>query len=346
MFWGLAGCATLFNPQPQKVYISAQDDGRTVPVIAEIDGREHYTVRLPMDVPLTPASRGDTTVTINDPCYDAVKQVLEEHTNAISLLNFANYFVGALIDYNSGAMWMFENPVVIPVRRRSPAPCASESANSAKPARVLSLPPPRVRHHRLHGGFASASGYGNGKDFARGSSAGGFAAGYEYMLSDTLGVQLRSSGMGNYTGGDYTQGHMQTSLSTQTLTLRHYFPRIRGMYVGVGLGNNTVSTAYSRAYPKSNPAWFEPPYTYNDATVSSSQSYLAIDVGWRTHGAVFIGVDVQLAAPALTLARDRNPQQAHDADTITDLQDRKKVVDINESLLKASQFNFYLGLAF
>ncbi|MDH4274844.1 MAG: hypothetical protein OEW08_07395 [Gammaproteobacteria bacterium] len=333
---GMSGCATLFNSQPQWVHIAATDQGRVVNVSADIYGRDRYTINLPSNVPLTPLPNMRTQVTVNDRCYETVTASIHETFNPVTLFNIFNYFSGALVDYGSGAMWTFENPVTIPLRRKIGTDCAFESLVAGDSVTTLPMPARRLRHHHLNLGFAG--GYGRG-----GGSGGGTAIAYEYRYSDALSMVARFGSFSTYTdlygysGVPSNSGWIDATAVNMSLALHHYLSRMAGAYVGVSMNNRAISSEYRR---------FNTFAATEAVRINEMRTFAAIDLGWRTQGAAYFGAEVQLMSPSLVMDRQTDVSSDKDWGAITVPQHQERARSIHDKLVQASQINVYVGVAF
>ena len=112
----LSSCATMFTGTTKRINMMTSNNDEVKVDVTSIDGTQ--TVTIPS---LVSVSKGNIPITITvkeDECHKKSTYVSENHLNMIFLGNAFNYFVGTTTDVPNGAMWTYDDNVVVPVYRK------------------------------------------------------------------------------------------------------------------------------------------------------------------------------------------------------------------------------------
>ncbi|MEH6346564.1 MAG: hypothetical protein V7785_15840 [Bermanella sp.] len=112
---GVSGCSTMFNESEQNVRLNSYGN-HNVPV-SVLTPSGTYKDITPTIINIQPgAHSSDYIVQVDEPCYGVTKVVVKKELTASYWLNSLN-LVGFFIDYATGAMWNYEEKVVVPIHR-------------------------------------------------------------------------------------------------------------------------------------------------------------------------------------------------------------------------------------
>ncbi len=112
----LSSCATMFTGTTKRINVMTSNNDIVKADISSKNGTQ--TVTIPG---LISVSKGNVPILITvkeDDCHRSSTYVAENHLNMIFLGNAFNYFTGTTTDIPNGAMWTYDDNVVVPVYRK------------------------------------------------------------------------------------------------------------------------------------------------------------------------------------------------------------------------------------
>lgn len=112
----LSSCATMFNGTTKNINIMTSNGDKVKADITSKSGMQ--TVTLPSIVSV---AKGNTPITISikeDKCHRQTVYMAENHLDMFFLGNVFNYFTGSSTDIPNGAMWTYDDNIVVPVYRK------------------------------------------------------------------------------------------------------------------------------------------------------------------------------------------------------------------------------------
>ena len=110
----LAGCSTMFNEPEQQVILDGYGN-HNVPV-SILTSAGTYKDVTPAVLKIQPGMRSsDYIIQVDEPCYGVSSVVVKKELAASYWLNSLN-IVGFFIDFATGAMWNYEEKVMIPLQ--------------------------------------------------------------------------------------------------------------------------------------------------------------------------------------------------------------------------------------
>jgi hypothetical protein len=112
----LSSCATMFSGTTKNVNVMTSNGDNVQADIMSKNGMQ--TVTLPSVIAV---DKGNTPITISvkeDSCHRRSTYVAENHVDMFFFANVFNYFTGTTTDIPNGAMWTYDDNVVVPVYRK------------------------------------------------------------------------------------------------------------------------------------------------------------------------------------------------------------------------------------
>ncbi len=112
----LSSCATMFNGTTKNINIMTSNGDKVKADVTSKSGVQ--TVTLPSIVSV---AKGNTPITISikeDKCHNQTVYMAENHLDMFFLGNAFNYFTGTSTDIPNGAMWTYDDNIVVPVYRK------------------------------------------------------------------------------------------------------------------------------------------------------------------------------------------------------------------------------------
>jgi len=110
----ISGCSTMFNDSEQNVRLNSYGN-HNVPVSVLTPSGTYKDVT-PTIINIQPGARSsDYIVQVDEPCYGVTKVVVKKELAASYWLNSLN-LVGFFIDFATGAMWNYEETVMVPIQ--------------------------------------------------------------------------------------------------------------------------------------------------------------------------------------------------------------------------------------
>ncbi len=111
----LSGCSTMFNDSEQNVRLDSYGNYNVPISILTPSGTYKDVTPTIINIQLG-ARSSDYIVQVDEPCYGVTKVVVKKELATSYWLNSLN-LVGFFIDYATGAMWGYEEKVMVPVQR-------------------------------------------------------------------------------------------------------------------------------------------------------------------------------------------------------------------------------------
>lgn len=110
----VSGCSTMFNESEQNVRLNSYGS-HNVPV-SVLTPSGTYKDITPTIINIQPGARSsDYIVQVDEPCYGDARVVIKKELAPSYWLNSLN-LVGFFIDFATGAMWNYEEKVVVPIQ--------------------------------------------------------------------------------------------------------------------------------------------------------------------------------------------------------------------------------------
>ena len=111
----LSGCSTMFNESEQNVKLDSYYGNYNVPV-SVLTPSGNYKDVTPTIINIQPGVRSsDYIVQVDEPCYGDARVVIKKELATSYWLNSLN-LVGFFIDFATGAMWNYEEEVMLPIQ--------------------------------------------------------------------------------------------------------------------------------------------------------------------------------------------------------------------------------------
>ncbi len=110
----ISGCSTMLNESEQNVRLNSYGS-HNVPV-SVLTPSGTYKDITPTIINIQPGARSsDYIVQVDEPCYGNARVVIKKQLAASYWLNSLN-LVGFFIDFATGAMWNYEEKVIVPIQ--------------------------------------------------------------------------------------------------------------------------------------------------------------------------------------------------------------------------------------
>ena len=112
----LSSCATMFNGTTQNINIMTSNGDTVKADISSTDGMQSVTLPTVVSV-----SKGNTPLTISvkeDKCHRQTVTMADNHLDMFFLANYFNLWTGTTTDISNGAMWRYDNNIIVPVYRK------------------------------------------------------------------------------------------------------------------------------------------------------------------------------------------------------------------------------------
>ena len=118
----MPACATMFNGTTKNINMMTSNGDK---VKADVTSKEGIqTVTLPSIVSVSKGNVPITNSVKEDKCHQQSVYIAENHMDIFFLGNIFNYFTGSSTDIPNGAMWTYDDNVVVPVYRKES--CAAQ----------------------------------------------------------------------------------------------------------------------------------------------------------------------------------------------------------------------------
>lgn len=114
--FALSACATMFSGTTKNINVMTSNGDRVKADITSKSGMQ--TVTLPSIVSV---DKGNVAITISvkeDKCHRQTVYMADNHLDMFFLANAFNYFTGTSTDIPNGAMWTYDDNIVVPVYRK------------------------------------------------------------------------------------------------------------------------------------------------------------------------------------------------------------------------------------
>ncbi len=112
----LSACATMFNGTTKNINVMTSNGDKVTADITSKSGMQ--TVTLPSIISV---DKGNVAITISvkeDKCHRQTVYMADNHLDMFFLGNAFNYFIGTSTDIPNGAMWTYDDNIVVPVYRK------------------------------------------------------------------------------------------------------------------------------------------------------------------------------------------------------------------------------------
>ena len=110
----VSGCSTMFNDSEQNVRLNSYGN-HNVP-ISVLTPSGSYKDVTPTIINIQPGARSsDYIVQVDEPCYGEARVVVKKELATSYWLNSLN-LVGFFVDFATGAMWNYEETVMVPIQ--------------------------------------------------------------------------------------------------------------------------------------------------------------------------------------------------------------------------------------
>ena len=116
----LSSCATMFNGTTQNINIMTSNGDTVKADITSINGMQSVTLPTVVSV-----SKGNTPLTISvkeDDCHRQTITMSDNHLDMFFLGNYFNLWTGTTTDISNGAMWKYDNNIIVPIYRKDTCP--------------------------------------------------------------------------------------------------------------------------------------------------------------------------------------------------------------------------------
>lgn len=114
--FAMSACATMFNGTTKNINVMTSNGDRVKADITSKSGMQ--TVTLPSIISV---DKGNVAITISvkeDKCHRQTIYMADNHLDMFFLANAFNYFTGTSTDIPNGAMWTYDDNIVVPVYRK------------------------------------------------------------------------------------------------------------------------------------------------------------------------------------------------------------------------------------
>lgn len=114
--FAMSACATMFNGTTKNINVMTSNGDRVKADITSKSGMQ--TVTLPSIISV---DKGNVAITISvkeDKCHRQTVYMADNHLDMFFLANAFNYFTGTSTDIPNGAMWTYDDNIVVPVYRK------------------------------------------------------------------------------------------------------------------------------------------------------------------------------------------------------------------------------------
>lgn len=112
----LSSCATMFSGTTKNINMMTSNGDSVKADIVSRNGVQ--TVTLPSVVSIK-KSNSDLSIQVKeDACHRASTHIADKHLDIFFMGNAFNYFTGTTTDIPNGAMWTYDDNVVVPVYRK------------------------------------------------------------------------------------------------------------------------------------------------------------------------------------------------------------------------------------
>ena len=114
--FAMSACATMFNATTKNINVMTSNGDRVKADITSKSGMQ--TVTLPSIISV---DKGNVAITISvkeDKCHRQTVYMADNHLDMFFLANAFNYFTGTSTDIPNGAMWTYDDNIVVPVYRK------------------------------------------------------------------------------------------------------------------------------------------------------------------------------------------------------------------------------------
>ena len=114
--FAISACATMFNGTTKNINVMTSNGDRVKADITSKSGMQ--TVTLPSIISV---DKGNVAITISvkeDKCHRQTVYMADNHLDMFFLANAFNYFTGTSTDIPNGAMWTYDDNIVVPVYRK------------------------------------------------------------------------------------------------------------------------------------------------------------------------------------------------------------------------------------
>ena len=110
----ISGCSTMFNDSEQSVRLPSYGN-HNVPISVSTPSGTYKDIT-PTILNIQPGMRSsDYIVQVDEPCYGDARVVIKKELASSYWLNSLN-LVGFFIDFATGAMWSYEEKVMVPIQ--------------------------------------------------------------------------------------------------------------------------------------------------------------------------------------------------------------------------------------